>query len=427
MVKSKKSKIVVKLAPRSQQMKAKKKKNKAASQEVTRLGAALRTLGGLGGAAVGGLIGQPAIGSATGTHLGAALSRWLGSGDYSVSQNSIVTRSSAGIPAMHSTGQSVIIRHKEFLGEVVSSQTFAVNNVYPLNPGVALTFPWLSGIAARFTEYTFKGVVFHYVPTSGSAVSSTNAALGSVILQTSYRATEDQPLSKVEMLNEYWSTEGAPNEAFCHPIECNPKENPFNVQYVRGDLIPAGDPLMMYDLGKTFLAVSGQQAAGVVLGDLWVTYEVELRKPVLTTNVVDRFPGQNGKFAAGSISALFNGTTTLVGGLNCTFNTNTITFPKGSVGSYVIQIFLTRIGVAITASSMTATLTNCTATASIPLFSTATTPVTISEIITGGVGTTMWSYAVVIPNPSLQATVGISPTITGPSSFDVYTTIYRVE
>ena len=67
--------------------KATKKKN-----EVTKLGAALRALGGLGGGAVGSLFGNPTTGSTIGTGLGAALSRWLGSGDYRVSSNSVGRR-----------------------------------------------------------------------------------------------------------------------------------------------------------------------------------------------------------------------------------------------------------------------------------------------------------------------------------------------
>lgn len=427
MSKSKKTKVVVPLAPKANKKKNAKKKARASQQEVTRLGAALRSLGGLGGAAVGGLFGQPTAGAGVGTHIGAALSKWLGSGDYAVSQNSIVARSSAGIPAMHSTGQSVIVRHKEFLGEVISSQSFKVNTSYPLNPGYPSTFPWLAGIASRFTEYSFKGVVFHYVPTSGSAVSSTNAALGSVILQTSYRALEAAPVSKVEMLNEYWSTEGAPNEAFCHPIECNPKENPFNVQYVRGEAVPSGDPLMMYDLGKTFIAVSGQQADGVVLGDLWVAYEVELRKPVLVSNVVDPYPRQTGKFSAATASSLFGGTSILAGSLTCTYATNTVTFPLGVSGNYMFRFFLLRNGSDMTACSTTITTTNCTAIAHTPLYSASANVTQVPGSAGSTYTTAMWTGAVNITNPSLTASVQFSPTVTGPSSFDLYIDIYRVD
>jgi hypothetical protein len=254
---------------------------------MTRLGRALRSLGGLGGGAVGGLIGMPGSGAAVGTGLGAALSKWLGSGDYQVSSNSMVSamKASGSIPMMHKNDQTVIVRHKEFIGEIKSSIDYQVQYALELNPGVGSTFPWLSNIARNYQEYRFKGVVFHYVPTSGSAVASTNNALGSIMMQTSYRATDTPPDSKRELLNEYWSTETAPFETTAHPIECNPAENPFNVQYVRQTDIPSGDNLLLYDLGRTYIATSGQQVDGVTLGDLWVTYEVELKKPTLYSNV----------------------------------------------------------------------------------------------------------------------------------------------
>lgn len=282
MAKKKSVKVVV-----QPQSKNKSKKSKTKTQELTRLGSALRALGGLGGGAVGGLIGMPGTGASVGSGLGAALSKWLGSGDYQVSSNSMVSsmKASGSIPLMHKNDQSVIVRHKEFIGEIKSSTAYAVQYSLELNPGVSGTFPWLSNIARNYQEYRFKGVIFHYIPTSGSAVASTNNALGSVMMQTSYRATDTPPDSKRELLNEYWSTETAPFETCCHPIECNPSENPFNIQYVRQVAVPEGDNLLMYDLGVTHIATSGQQADNVVLGDLWVTYEVELKKPILFSNV----------------------------------------------------------------------------------------------------------------------------------------------
>lgn len=281
---TKKKSVKVVMQPQS---KNKSKKAKVKQQELTRLGSALRALGGLGGGAVGGLIGMPSAGASVGSGLGAALSKWLGSGDYQVSSNSMVSsmKASGSIPLMHKNDQSVMVRHKEFIGEIKSSVDFKVQYSLELNPGMADTFPWLSNIARNYQEYRFKGVIFHYVPTSGSAVASTNNALGSVMMQTSYRATDTPPDSKRELLNEYWSTETAPFETTCHPIECNPSENPFNIQYVRQVALPEGDNLLMYDLGVTHVAVSGQQANDVVLGDLWVTYEVELKKPILYSNV----------------------------------------------------------------------------------------------------------------------------------------------
>jgi hypothetical protein len=236
---------------------------------------------------------------------------------------------------MHKNDQSVIVRHKEFIGEVTSSIDYNVQYQLELNPGVAATFPWLSNIAKNYQEYRFKGVIFHYVPTSGSAIASTNNALGSVMMQTSYRATDAAPDTKREILNEYWSTETVPSETTCHPIECNPAENPFNVQYVRQTVVPTGDNLLLYDLGRTYIATSGQQSNGVVLGDLWVTYEVELKKPTLYSNVTS-YGTSVTTFATPASTTVKAGvymdSTTVVrhamaGNINATGNSRTITIP----------------------------------------------------------------------------------------------------
>lgn len=324
-----------------------KRSQRREKAEVTRLGAALRTLGGLGGGAIGSLVGMPSSGAGVGTSLGAALSKWLGSGDYSVGTNSIVSRTMKGsdsVPSMHKTSQSVVIRHKEFIGEVRGAGVFTVRDSLQLNPGNGRTFPWLSTIATGFQEYRFKGVVFHYVPSSGNAISGTNAALGTVMLQTSYRANDSAPASKVELLNEYWSSESVPSEPFCHPIECDPKENPFNVMYVRSGEIPAGDNQLFYDLGTTHVCVSGQQSTNNVLGDLWVTYEVELKKPIVASNVTPRSLSFEGTYS-GIMNGLtwFNGTVESVGNLAIKAETRTVTFPEGAVGTWLLMVTMTPV------------------------------------------------------------------------------------
>lgn len=338
--------------------------------EVTAVGRALRVLGGLGGGYVAGVYGAPpGVGSAIGHGLGAQLSRWLGQGDYTVRSNTLTRQTASGtIPGMHQNNQAVIVRHKEFITEVTGKTAFTVQRRFPLNPGVGTTFPWLSGVASQYSEYRIKGMVYHYVPTSGNAVSSTNAALGSVMLQTSYRANESQPTSKVEMLNEYWSNESTPSEAFVHPIECDPRENPFNIQYIRTGDVPSTDNILLYDLGVTTLAVSGQQANDIVLGDLWCTYEIELRKPKLTDLVGESTPG----FAARSstnintttpfgtnMAELFDG---MVGGT--TISSTVLSLAAGNVGTYQLTLAyagttaanLTSVAIAGTGSSLVDTV-----------------------------------------------------------------------
>lgn len=263
-----------------------KKEKKKEKKELTKLGALLRTLGSGAGTTLGGYLGAPVAGASMGYSLGAALSKWLGSGDYQIQKNSLL--STGDIPMMHQDDQTVVIRHKEFVTELLGSQAFTVQKSMTINPGLPLSFPWLSKVAQNYTEYKVRGMVFHYVPTSGSAINSTNPALGSVMFQTTYRATDATPSSKVELLNEYCSNECVPSDTLCHPIECNPKENPFQIQYVRGRDVPAADSKLIYDLGVTHIATSGMPANGNVVGDVWVTYEIELKKPVVVSNVTNQ-------------------------------------------------------------------------------------------------------------------------------------------
>jgi len=306
---------------------------------MTRLGSALRALGGLGGSTIGSLVGYGQAGGQLGTSLGASLSKWLGSGDYSVSTNTLVAKASTGIPSMHNTGQKIVVRHKEFLGEIRSNQNFTVVASYSLNPGLSGTFPWLSRIAACYQTYSIKGMVFHYVPTSGM-YTGTTPALGSVMIQTSYRATDTPPSSKVELLNEYWSSEAVPSEAFCHPIECNPKENPFQVQYVRGIPLPSTENQLMYDLGTTHVAVSGQVSSNVVLGDMWVTYEIELSKPVLDSSVAPPpfYVGLATSIAPDLSAYLGTSTATSTGTLTWTQISRTLTIPATVIGTFYVYV-----------------------------------------------------------------------------------------
>lgn len=398
-----------------------KKKKTQSPKEMTRLGSALRALGGLGGGALGSLVGMSGGGSSVGTSLGASLSKWLGSGDYTVSANSVVNeglRASSGIPSMHNNGQSVVVRHKEFVTEVRGSTAFVVRASFDLNPGRHETFPWLAGVAARFQEYKIRGLVWHYVPSSGAAVSGTNAALGTVMLQTSYRSNDSPPDNKSEVLNEYWSSESVPSSGFCHPIECDPKENPFNVQYVRTDSVPTGDSKLLYDLGQTHLCVSGQQQDDTVLGDLWCTYEVELKKPIIESNVTSLARSCDLLFN-GTMNSVsyFNGTMNRRGGLEVTANVKTVSFPPQLTGVYLVRMeIIATTTLTVADLSGTATLVNC---VNLPYANGSTYQRTV--LAGTGINNAYYELIVQIPDKAKQASITFPGTFSGLSSTSVIT------
>jgi hypothetical protein len=123
-----------------------------------------------------------------------------------------------------------------------------------------------------------------------------------------------------------------------HPIECDPKENPFAVHYVRKVAVP-GSELLLYDMGKTFIATQGMQGTNTV-GDLWVTYEVELKKPMVSsTAVADAW--YSARYFGGTGPNMFLGDPMgAQGGLPITAAANTITFPKGLAGNFTVTVEL---------------------------------------------------------------------------------------
>jgi hypothetical protein len=262
---------------------------------------------------------------------------------------------------MHRAKQSIIVRHKEYVGDIYSSTSFALQQSLSLNPGLPSSFPWLANIAQSYQEYTWKGMVFHYIPTSGDAINGTNPALGSVMIATSYRATAPVFTSKQVMLNEYCSSDGKPSESFVHPIECDPKENPYNVQYVRGSAVPSGEDQKTYDLGTTVISTSGMPATGNIVGELWVTYEVELKKPIMTSTYLPEAIYYT-ETRTGTISAAvpFGSTLGSPSQSNPSFTVSgsSIVFPKNNVGSYYILLSYAGAGMtALAAHGFAAT--NC--------------------------------------------------------------------
>jgi hypothetical protein len=70
----------------------------------------------------------------------------------------------------------------------INGSTAFTNTSFNINPSNALLFPWLSNIAANFSEYRFKNLRFCFNSTSANALNSTNTALGQVIMTTNYNA-----------------------------------------------------------------------------------------------------------------------------------------------------------------------------------------------------------------------------------------------
>lgn len=233
------------------------------------------------GGGLGTLIGGP-TGGAFGTFAGNLLSRITGMGDYTmqkplnfpIQENTII--SGHAMPMFAQTGNGVEISHREFVADISGSVAFT-NTSFEVNPGNETLFPWLAQVAHYFEEYSFKGLVFEYRPSSGY-IGAATPNLGVVMMATNYNCDEPSFETKVEIDSYEYATSCVPNQAMIHPVECKPSLNPLNKYFVRTADSP--DAKLFYDLGKFQIATKGMQSA-YACGELWVSYHVALNKPRL--------------------------------------------------------------------------------------------------------------------------------------------------
>jgi hypothetical protein len=159
----------------------------------------------------------------------------------------------------------------------------------------------LSGIANQYQSYKFNGLLFEYKSTSGNSLNSTNATLGSVALATNYDVTAAPFVNKREVFSSEFASVCAPTQDLLHPVECKKGYNVLESYFVRrgapssnvnvarpvAGVYSTNNPnfmnisdLRFNDVGLFQICTEGMQAANTILGELWVTYDITLSKPI---------------------------------------------------------------------------------------------------------------------------------------------------
>lgn len=299
------------------QRKANPKRNyKAAPRSAARGPGVFSSAGSMLGGAAGTILGGPAgtaIGNFLGGKIGHLVDKITGFGDYKVAENSILSggvRPPEIVNSVNSGG--IIVRHREYLGDIYSTKNFTIQT-WNVNPGLLSTFPWLSQMASAYEQYKLRGMIFEFNSTSSDSIlsSATSTALGTVVMMTDYDISDPIPGDKRTMLNNEFSCSAKPSTSFIHPIECARSQTTVSELYTRvGLTTPAGYDPHLYDHCRFALATVGMQADGGTIGELWITYEIELLKQQLV------FPGQTDHFR------LYQPSATNPLGIGSTTNTN---------------------------------------------------------------------------------------------------------
>jgi len=242
-----------------------------------------RDTGGIIGSSVGKMFNNATLGRNIGRWLGSGIGSIFGSGDYSimgpVPMNNVLTNGNQ-IPKFNLGSTGTIVSHREYLFDVTGTSNFTINKL-SLNPGVSATFPWLSNIAQGYQEYAIHGMIFEFRSLITDFVTS--GSPGVVIMSTNYNA--DAPIynSKQEMENAEYAVATKPTINIIHGIECASNQTVNPRKYIRTGQLPSNEDYKTYDLGNFQFATQGNPTQ--LLGELWVSYVVELFKPILPKDV----------------------------------------------------------------------------------------------------------------------------------------------
>lgn len=210
--------------------------------------------------------------------------------------------------------KTVPVKHSEYLGEIQGSVGFNVHQ-YPINPGLALSFPWLSNIAAQYEEYRVKRLNYRF---ETEAPTSTK---GSVVLVTDVDALDSAFQSKQQAMDYRGASRTAPWQRVVHNAQAAAR-SPYGARFVRSGTVPTGGDLKTYDAGLFQLITQGM-ADTAIIGELYVDYEFEFISPKVNNVIGQNLLGADIR-GGGTINVAnpLGSAPTQVDGSNITVNVN---------------------------------------------------------------------------------------------------------
>jgi len=176
------------------------------------------------------------------------------------------------------------VENDEFVATILSAGTGAnfANTAYPVNPGNATTFPWLSGEAQQWEKYYFEYLEFYFEHDVSAFANA--GTTGKVIISFDYDAADSPPTTKSQMLDTEPHADGMPNEDFGIFMEPDDLSGRTDLHYVRLAGLPGGADIRLYDVGNLNIATQGITGNSTELGELHVRYACVFEVPVLESD-----------------------------------------------------------------------------------------------------------------------------------------------
>lgn len=245
-------------------------------------------LGGMAHKALGRIFGRGEYKEALAAHIGHESEAIMESATPEVNSLVAPVSSNDTVPIMHMDQEGTVrITRREFIRTIAISDV-PENYEFNINPGRINDFPWLHAMARNFQQYAFIGFATEYVPTSGFAVGSSNAALGFVSMAYLYNVIYDSAgvwptISPQGILNTNGAMSCSPAAPGTCYMECDPKMSNQPVRFVYTE--DPGNLSLFYseqnlDAARLVIRTEGSQSGELfTCGQIWFTYEILLMQP----------------------------------------------------------------------------------------------------------------------------------------------------
>lgn len=223
----------------------------------------------------------------------------------------------------------------ELAGRTAFSNGFTKEMINPANPAL---FPWLAGIARYFSEYVIRKLSFRFKSRRANEVVGGNPAEGSIIMAFVSNTVSDAvlPRNKQDMENIFGCKSGNP----CYDLSLNLKIQPNVLKrkfVTHPNVVNDGDSRV--DMEGFFLLATSGGPDGVVIGDVFADYVIDLYRPKENPVLRTEFPEDpfNGKWEIWDLDTIdentpFGNSTLRGGNIGTSLTTTTLSFPANLTG-----------------------------------------------------------------------------------------------
>ncbi|MEO5351243.1 MAG: hypothetical protein H7836_16600, partial [Magnetococcus sp. YQC-3] len=171
----------------------------------------------------------------------------------------------------------------------------------------------------------------------------------------------DAPTSTIGLLGSQFSVSGKPSGELVLAVECDKRKGaPLSNLLIRSADVPSGSSKQFYDMAQVWIATDGQGAADVLLGQLYVSYDVTLFSATTRAPGSDVLAGYytiNNAASATPLGATDGTDQVVVGtdriGMTVSGTGTVITFDRNNTGTFLFVLMYNHANGAVTLGSVT--------------------------------------------------------------------------